>query len=132
MPDATPSCRLYGLNQCDQVRKAKRWLQAEQIEFEMIDFKKQSFQPEHIHHWLESLGAETLINPASKAFKALSEQERKALLNQPTAELAHTLYATPTLLKRPILETAHGIVLRYQPERFAALLAHSDKQIQTP
>lgn len=128
MPDAP--CRLYGLTQCDQVRKAKRWLQAEQIDFEMIDFKRQRFQPAHIRHWLEILGPDAVINPASKAFKALSEQEKNALLKQPLTELAHTLHATPTLLKRPILETAHGIVLRFQPDAFSALLAQSGAQTE--
>ncbi len=91
---------VYGISNCDQVRKARRWLEAQHLKFVFHDVRKDGLSAAQVQPWLEALGWEKVVNKRSTAWRALSEED-KAQMDDHHA-LKHIL-ATPTLIKRPLL-----------------------------
>lgn len=99
---------LYGIKNCDSVKKARRWLEQNQITYRFHDFREDGITPELVSEWLAELGWEQLINRRSTSWKQLGEDER-AVMDSGTAKAA--ILATPTLIKRPLLDTGgHRLV----------------------
>lgn len=92
---------LYGIPNCDTVKKARKYLDSHPIDYQFHDFRKQGLTPETVQHWCEQLGWEAVLNKRSTSWRALDEAD-KADLN---ADKAITLMlAQPTLIKRPVLD----------------------------
>ncbi|MCR8923961.1 ArsC family reductase [Dasania sp. GY-MA-18] len=93
---------LYGIKNCDSVKKARKWLEAHDIDYCFHDFRADGINAQQINSWLEALGWETLVNKRSTTWKQLSEATRLAM----DAKLAaKQLLEQPTLIKRPLLDT---------------------------
>lgn len=92
---------LYGIKNCDSVKKARLWLAKEGIEYRFHDFRTDGLEGQQVRVWLDELGL-GLINKRSTSWKALDEQTREALTLDTAAEL---ILAQPTLIKRPLLDT---------------------------
>ncbi len=110
---------LYGINNCDTVRKAKKWLTDHQIDFTYVDFRKADFSEAHIQGWLTITSLTDIVNPRSQAWKKLSETEQQQLLEK--ADLA-LLVQTPTLIKRPVLQTKNKILFGFNETDYKNLL----------
>lgn len=110
---------LYGIPNCDTVRKARKWLTDHQIEYQFIDFRKPDFTENAILQWLEKASYDDVLNPRSQAWKRLPEQEQKALLEQKSAQC---FLETPTLIKRPVLVTEDKTLFGFDPDAYASTL----------
>lgn len=97
---------LYGIPNCDTVKKAKTWLDANGIEFTFHDFKKSGIDCDMIKNWLSHVEWNTLVNRKGTTWRALSE-ERKAAINNAEEATALMLEA-PSVIKRPVLVHANG------------------------
>ncbi|MCK8046486.1 ArsC family reductase [Shewanella sp. 1CM18E] len=93
---------LFGIKNCDTVRKARKWLEANQLEVTFHDFREDGLAAEQIEQWVEAVGWESLFNKRSTSFRNLTETE-KSDLNEKKAIALMALY--PTLIKRPVLVT---------------------------
>lgn len=93
---------LYGLTNCDTVRKARRWLLDHQVSITFVDFKKQPPDRELLLRWLKHLPYDSLVNTRGTTWRKLDEASRKAMVDQASA--VELLLAHPTLIKRPVLE----------------------------
>lgn len=101
---------LYGIKQCDTVRKARKWLNAEAIPFTFHDFREGGITPDHVLHWLEFVTIADILNRKSTTWRGLSADE-KAVFYSPSLDAQVNLLVTnPTLIKRP--------VLHYQPDQY--------------
>jgi Spx/MgsR family transcriptional regulator len=109
---------LYGIKNCDTVKKARKWLDLHGIEYRFHDFRADGLAPETVAGWLEELGWESLVNRRSTSWKALDEATREGMDN--SSALA-AIMAQPTLIKRPLLDTGH--------ERFTGFSAASYQTI---
>lgn len=101
---------LYGIPNCDQVARARRWLQENKVDYDFFDFKKQTLKLEVLRNWLEQLGADKLINKRSATWRQLSKQQQTDLIQLDSklgTEQAQTtlqiVVSKPTLIKRPVL-----------------------------
>ncbi|MFC1602469.1 ArsC family reductase [Pseudomonadota bacterium] len=92
---------LYGIPNCDTVRKARRWLDAHEINYQFHNFRKEGLTELLLQNWVTELGWETLINRRGTSWRKLPEQERDGI-NQSTA--IQLMLENPTLIKRPILD----------------------------
>jgi Spx/MgsR family transcriptional regulator len=97
---------VYGISNCDTVKTARRWLNTRHVSYRFHDLRNDGLDEEKLRQWLDRLGWEALVNRRSTSWKALGESDRAAMSDE--TALRHIL-ATPTLIKRPLLE--HGEVL---------------------
>lgn len=109
---------LYGIKNCDTVKKARKWLDQHGVEYRFHDFREDGLDQDTVRGWLEELGWETLVNRRSTSWKALDEQTRQ---NMDTQTALSAIMEQPTLIKRPLLDTGH--------ERFTGFSAASYQTI---
>lgn len=93
---------LFGIKNCDTVKKARNWLQEHQIDYQFHDFKTQGLSPELLDSWIDALGWDTLLNKRSTTWRQLP-QESKDTLDATSAKAL--MLEQPTLIKRPVLST---------------------------
>ena len=110
--------KLYGISNCDTVRKAKKWLDANAVSYEFIDFRKDGIQKQAIQQWVESAGLEKVLNKRGTTWRKLSESEQ----NFSTTDEAIALLAEqPTLIKRPVLETNNKLEVGFSETTYQEL-----------
>ena len=93
---------LYGIKNCDTVKKARKWLEAHGVEYQFRDFREDGIEADDVAAWVAELGWENLLNKRSTSWKALDEQAR---LNMDEVSAVAAILAQPTLIKRPLLDT---------------------------
>ena len=95
------SVQLYGIRNCDTMKKAWTWLDAHGVAYDFHDYKKDGVARETLEDWVDRLGWETLLNRAGTTFRKLPEADRAEL----DAEKAIALMlAQPSMIKRPVLK----------------------------
>jgi arsenate reductase len=92
---------LYGIKNCDTVKKARKWLEQHGVEYEFHDFREDGLDTEAVKAWLDELGWETLVNKRSTSWKALDPATREAMDD---ASALSAIVSQPTLIKRPLLD----------------------------
>jgi len=114
---------LYGIKNCDTVRRARRWLQDHDRSHRYHDLREDGLPPSTLTAWADQLGWEALINRRSASWRQLSEEQRSQLDRQRTLEL---ILAHPTLLRRPLLARGDDVLQGFAPEDYARWLEQSD------
>lgn len=109
---------LFGIPNCDTVRKAKKQLESQGVDFAFHDFKKQGLSIEQIQAWLEQQPIEFLVNKRSTSWKQLSDAQKEDLMS--SADLS-ILTSMPTLIKRPVLQTEDQLLVGFKVDDYAKL-----------
>ena len=110
---------LYGIPNCDTVKKARKWLDTEAIAYTFHDYKKQGADPARIAGWVEAKGWETVLNRSGTTFRKLPDADKLGL----DAPGAVTLMAAnPSSIRRPVVEYQGGLLVGFKPEEWAAAL----------
>ncbi len=92
---------LYGIKNCDTVKKARVWLDKNQIAHQFHDFRADGLTEAQVASWISDLGLETLVNKRSTTWKELDENTK----NHFDQHAVQLITANPTLIKRPLLDT---------------------------
>lgn len=109
---------LYGIANCDTVKKARAWLAAEEIEFAFHDFKRDGLSQALLGEWLRSAGWEVLLNRKGTTWRRLDDDARAAVTD--AASASALMLAQPSLVKRPVVRWADGsISVGFDPALFA-------------
>lgn len=106
---------LYGISNCSTVKKAKDWLNDHNIEFQFHDYRKQGLTIDLLNSFEESVGWETLLNKRSTSWKQLNEDQRNNISKQMALKYMIT---TPTLIKRPVLDTKNKLIIGFKAENY--------------
>ncbi|MFM8919470.1 MAG: Spx/MgsR family RNA polymerase-binding regulatory protein [Limnohabitans sp.] len=113
---------LYGIPNCDTVKKARTWLTDQGFEYVFHDFKKQGLPEKALNSLLKALDWETVVNRKGTSWRKLSPAEQASVTNAVTAK--PFLLANSSLVKRPVIEwqSVKGTVITvgYQPEQWLA------------
>ena len=109
MPDHTIT--LYGIPNCDQVRKARTWLAAHQVEYAFHDFKREGLTAALAGRWLAQAGADTLINRKGTTWRRLADP-RKLAAQEPDGALS-LMIAETSVIKRPVLDVDGRITVGF-------------------
>ncbi len=120
MPETRAAPLLYGIVQCDQVRRARRWLEAQHTEYQFIDIAKTGLDEALVRRWLQLQPWERLVNRQSTTWRALEPAQRPV----DAASAIRVLGERPTLLKRPLLEYSGQVLVGFSPETYTPLFAH--------
>lgn len=119
---------LFGIKNCDTVKKARRWLDDNQIAYQFHDFKTDGLSLEQLQLFVQHLGWQVLINRSSTSWRQLSPEQQAELLLLQNMETANAdqamqiLLQTPTLLKRPILNVDNQWLIGFKPETYSQQL----------
>lgn len=111
--------QLYGIPNCDNVRKARRWLDEHQQAYVFHDFHREGVTESDLDFWLDRLGWETILNRSSTTWRQLDAAQKAPLDNQSIKSLFQQY---PTLIKRPLWVVGDHIVLGVKPEQWQATL----------
>ena len=95
--------RVYGIPNCDTVKKTRRWLDENGVEYEFHDYKKLGISVDTLEKWCDAHGFEALINKRGTTWRRLDESDKEKLTQQKAVSL---MQANTSLIKRPITE--HG------------------------
>ena len=110
---------LYGIPNCDTVKKARTWLDGRGIAYTFHDYKKAGADPAKLSGWCNAAGWDKVLNRAGTTFKKLPEAD-KADLDQ--AKAVAVMAANPSCIKRPIVEHPGGILVGFKEAEWAAAL----------
>ena len=110
---------MYGLKNCDTIRKARSWLEAHGVDYQFHDYKSQGIDAAHLEKWMEVVGWETLLNRAGTTFRKLPEDQKTGL---DAAKALALMLAQPSMIKRPVLE-AGSVIVGFKPELYAKAFA---------
>lgn len=111
---------IYGIKNCDSMRKAMRWLDAHNISYQFHDYRKDGLSQAMLKRWADELGWEALLNRRGTTWRKLPEAQREQI-NQ-TRAIA--LMATqPALIKRPLLDVAGQKLLGFAEADYKKLLS---------
>ncbi len=106
---------LYGIRNCDTVKKARAWLDGHGVVYRFHDFKTEGVTPEQLALWCGTLGWEEVLNRAGTTFRKLPEPERADLDEGKAVAL---MLAHPSAIKRPVVEAGETILVGFKPETF--------------
>jgi Spx/MgsR family transcriptional regulator len=93
---------LYGIPNCDTVKKARTWLGDQGLAHTFHDFKKQGVPPSELDHWLKVVGWETLVNRKGTTWRKLDDATRAAVVDAASARAL--MLANPSVIKRPVVQ----------------------------
>ena len=109
---------LYGIKNCDTVRKARGWLEIHGIEYRFHDFREDGLSASELQKWLDELGWEQLVNKRSSTWKQLSPEARETM-DVRAARAA--ILEQPTLIKRPLLDTGQERFNGFSADKYRAI-----------
>ena len=109
---------LYGIPNCDTMKKARTWLESHGVKHEFHDYKKAGISREKLAGWAKVVGWQTLLNRAGTTFRKLPEAAKENLDERKALQL---MLGQPSMIKRPVLESGKTLLVGFSPEKYAAL-----------
>ncbi len=109
---------LYGIPNCDTVKKARVWLDQHGVEYVFHDYKKAGVDPVQLGQWIDEHGWETVLNRAGTTFRKLPEADRADIDRDKAVAL---MTAQPSMIKRPVLDLGDRRLVGFKPEAYAAV-----------
>lgn len=111
---------LYGIPNCDVVKKTFKWLDAHQIAYDFHDYKQLGITKEKLQEWCAAKGWETIFNKRSTTWKELPVAEQEGLKDE--AGAIRLMIAHTSIIKRPVIEYGKGIIVGYNEKEFITYL----------
>ncbi len=110
---------IYGIKNCNTVKKALDWLQSNHINFEFHDFKKEGVSAEKLQEWSSKVGYEKLLNKQGLTWKQLDPKIKATIINE--KEALQLLHDKNSMIKRPVLEFQGQLVLGFEEKQYRML-----------
>lgn len=110
----------YGIPNCDTVKKARKWLDANGLEYTFHDYKKEGADPEKVSAWIADQGIEIVLNKRGTTYRKLSDEEKAAA--QDSHGAVTLLVQQPSMIKRPVVEHSGGILVGFKEDIWSAAL----------
>ena len=111
---------IYGIPNCDTVKKARVWLDSKNVAYDFHDYKKAGTDACKLKSWCDAKGWEIILNRAGTTFKKLPDGD-KIDLNQ--AKAIALMLAQPSMIKRPVVETGVELLVGFKPELYEKAFA---------
>jgi arsenate reductase len=111
--------KVFGIKNCDTMKKAFAWLEANGLAYEFTDYKKAGVAEAHLADWSQRAGWQKLLNTRGLTWRKLSEDERADV---DEAKALKLMAQYPSLIKRPVLDTGKILLVGFTPENYAEQL----------
>jgi arsenate reductase len=113
------SVTIYGIKNCDTMKKARAWLDANRVAYDFHDYKMAGVERPRLEGWASKVGWETLLNRAGTTFRKLPDKDKEALTENKAIAL---MLAQPSMIKRPVLDVGGKLVVGFEPGQYASIL----------
>jgi arsenate reductase (glutaredoxin) len=107
---------IYGIKNCDTMKKARAWLDAKGVAYAFHDYKADGIDKASLERWAKDVGWETLLNRAGTTFRKLPEAQRDGVTEKKAIAL---MLEQPSMIKRPVLDQGGKLVVGFKPEVYA-------------
>jgi arsenate reductase (glutaredoxin) len=121
----TKPVTIYGIKNCDTMKKARAWLDDHGVVYEFHDYKASGAPKQKLQAWTSELGWETLLNRAGTTFRKLPDAEKEGLTERKALAL---MLEQPTMIKRPVLDVGGKLLVGFKPDVYAKELGASGKR----
>jgi Spx/MgsR family transcriptional regulator len=111
------SVTIYGIKNCDTMKKARSWLDTHKVAYAFHDYKASGIDKTTLAEWTKAVGWETLLNRAGTTFKKLPDADKANVTEKKALAL---MLAQPSMIKRPVLNTGKKLIVGFKPEIYAA------------
>jgi arsenate reductase (glutaredoxin) len=107
---------IYGIKNCDTMKKARTWLDDRGVAYAFHDYKAEGIDKASLERWAKEVGWEVLLNRAGTTFRALPEKDKEGLTEKKAIAL---MMAQPSMIKRPVLDVGGKLMVGFKPELYA-------------
>jgi arsenate reductase len=115
---------IYGIKNCDTMKKARAWLDERGLEYAVHDYKSAGIDRGKLEGWAKEVGWERLLNRGGTTFRKLPDKDKEGLTEPKAIKL---MLAQPSLIKRPVLEAGERLLVGFKPEQYESVLARTAK-----
>ena len=106
---------IYGIKNCDTMKKARAWLDQHRVAHVFHDYKAAGVERSALQRWAREVGWETLLNRSGTTFRKLPKRDKQALTMEWAIDL---MLAQPSMIKRPVLEAGRQLFVGFNPEAY--------------
>ena len=110
---------IYGIKNCDTMKKARAWLAEHGVAAEFHDYKVAGVDAARLAKWIDAVGWEKVLNRAGTTFRKLPDADKADL---DAAKASALMLAQPSMIKRPVIEHPGGLLVGFAPDRYAQAL----------
>jgi Spx/MgsR family transcriptional regulator len=110
---------IYGIKNCDTMKKARAWLDKRGVKYVFHDYKTAGIERERLERWTKKLGWEILLNRAGTTFRKLPDTEKNGVTETKAITL---MLKQPSMIKRPVLDVGGKLVVGFKPDVYQATL----------
>jgi arsenate reductase len=111
---------LYGIRNCDTMKKAWTWLDQAGLAYEFHDYKKQGVDRATVEGWVREVGWESLLNRSGTTFRKLPDADKAGI---DAAKAVELMLAQPSMIRRPVLRAGDRLLVGFKPADYEALRA---------
>ena len=111
---------IYGIKNCDTMKKAFTWLDKHGVEYDFHDYKKAGVEKAKLEAWVKKAGWETILNRAGQTFRKLPDADKANLTERKAIAL---MLAQPSMIKRPVVEKGTALLVGFKPDDYARVFA---------
>jgi arsenate reductase (glutaredoxin) len=115
----TKSITIYGIKNCDTMKKARAWLDRHDVAYAFHDYKSEGIDREQLERWAGAVGWETLLNRAGTTFRRLPDKHKTSITEKKAIAL---MLDQPSMIKRPVLEANGKLIVGFKPETYQQAL----------
>lgn len=112
---------LYGIPNCDTVKKSRNWLDAQGLEYTFHDYKKEGADPAKLEAWIAAKGLDTVLNKRGTTYRKLSDAEKADAADSHKA--VALLVQHPSMIKRPVVEHGSTVLVGFKEDEWSANLS---------
>jgi len=111
---------MFGIPNCDTIKKAKKWLDSHNINYQFHDYRKQGIDQALVSRFCQALGWEAVLNKRGTTYRQLTDEQKQSLNENSAIELMVEL---PAMIKRPILLVDEQLHIGFKPDQYANLFS---------
>jgi len=111
---------MYGIKNCDTIKKARTWLEGRSIGYDFHDYKASGIDRASLKRWADKVGWEVLLNRAGTTFRKLPDADRADI---DEAKAIALMEAQPSMIKRPVLDVDGDLLVGFKPDAYEQKLA---------
>jgi arsenate reductase (glutaredoxin) len=114
-----PAIVVYGIKNCDSVKRARNWLDSRQINYRFHDYRTDGLDAGLLQDFIDKLGLDSVLNQRSSSWRLLDEEQKRDVTIEKAMQL---MLATPALIKRPIIAIDTKLIVGFNPDQLSTLL----------